>query len=393
MVRFRGSWAKDHIYVLWYVLSKHIIHMNRSRSHRFAIAILASVLVIASTAGPVAAEARSGGTIIVAEGETVNQDLDTFGGQVTVRGTVNGDLNAFGGDVAIADTGVVTGDVRAFGGSVTIEQGARIGGDFETAGGAIVIEGTVDGDAEIAAGSATIDGRINGDVEVVADEVTVGQSAVIGGDLEYDAGTFTRQPGAVVRGSVTRNPDMATGPGVADVRPPVVAVPNWAGAVFGFFVNLLLGAVLLIVVPRFSRDVAARVIDSPLRTGGVGFIVAIAIPIVLVLVAITIIGIPLALVGALLAAIVSWIAAVYGQFAVGTWLLSLADGSNGNRWASLLLGVLLVSLLGLVPILGGIVQLLVSLLGLGALALCLRARRRGRSRTAEPASDAGTGVT
>lgn len=366
--------------------------MNASTSvrHRGLIAVLISVLIIVGTAEPVAAEARSGGTVVVGEEQTVTEDLDAFAGQVVVQGTINGDLNAFGGDVVVTDTGVVAGDVAAFGGAITVERGARIDGDLEAAAGTVLVRGTVDGNAEIAAETATINGPINGNVEVAAERVTIGQNAVIGGTLEYDADAFTRRPGAVVRGSVTRNPDMATGPGIADARPPVVAVPNWVGAVFGFFANVLLGAVLLLVFPAFSRGVATRVIHAPLRMGGVGLGVAIAVPIVLVLVAITVIGIPLALVGVLIAAVAAWIAAVYGQFAVGTWIVSLADGSSDNGWLALVLGVLLVSLLGLIPILGGIVHLFVSLLGLGALALGLRTQWQGRRRTAEPTPSAGT---
>jgi len=367
--------------------------MSASGLHRGVIAVLVSLLMIAGTAGPVAAEARSGGAVIVGEGQTVTEDLDAFAGQIVVRGTVNGDFNAFGGDVVIADSGVVTGDVAAFGGSVRVERGARIGGDFEAAAGTAVVRGAVGGNGEIGSQRATIDGRIDGDLEVTADRVTIGRNAVVGGALEYDAETFTRRPGAVVRGSVTRNPGMAAGPGITDARPPVVAVPNWVGAAFAFVANLLLGAVLLVAFPGFSRGVAARVIDAPLRTGGVGLGVAIGIPIVLVLTAITIVGIPLALVGALIAVVAAWIGAVYGQFAVGTWIVSLVDGSGDSGWGALVLGVLLVSLFGLVPVLGGIVQLLVSLLGLGALAFGLRTQWRGRRRTVEPTSGAGTEAT
>ena len=347
--------------------------MNVERS-RVTVALLAVLLVLAAVPGLAAAETRSGGTVVVAAGETVNEDLTAFGGNVVVRGTVNGDLTAFAGNVVV--TGTVTGDVEAVGGNVRVE--GDVGGDLTGAAGTLLIgpEATIDGNVEFGAGTATVRGEIAGDAAIGADELTVGPSAVIGGNLEHDAETFDRSPDAEIGGSVTRNEDLGGGEFV-----PGPVLPNWIGAAYGFLVNLLFGALLLLVLPGFSGGVARRAIDRPLYMGGYGLLVLIAVPILLVLFAITIIGIPITILGALVFALVVWIAYLYGAFAVGAWLVSLAD--SRNPWLALVVGLLVVALVGLVPFLGGLVQFLVSLLGLGALAAALRAAWRGR-RGASP---------
>jgi len=78
--------------------------------------LLALLVVLAVVPGVAAAESRSGGTVVVAEGETIDENLEAFGGTIVVHGTVNGDLSAFGGDVLV--TGDVTGDVSVFAGNV-----------------------------------------------------------------------------------------------------------------------------------------------------------------------------------------------------------------------------------------------------------------------------------
>jgi hypothetical protein len=89
---------------------------------------------------------------------------------------------------------------------------------------------------------------------------------------------------------------------VLGALPGVVAAEIRAGGamvvgVYGFLVNLAVGAILLVGFPRFSAGVTERVGTEPLRTAGVGLVTLIAVPIGLLLIAVTIIGIPLAIIG------------------------------------------------------------------------------------------------
>ncbi|WP_227352884.1 polymer-forming cytoskeletal protein [Haladaptatus salinisoli] len=340
--------------------------------------LLALVLVLAAVpATATAQQTRTGGTVVVQEGETVDGGLTTAAGTVVVRGTVNGDLSAFAGNVLVARTGTVRGDVSAFAGNVRI--GGEVTGDVEAGGGNLVVArtGAVGGSLEGAAGYTLLAGTVGGDAEVTSETLRVAETARIGGDLVYDAETFERAPGATVAGTVRQDETLA------DVGPaPALRVPNWVGALYGFLVNLLLGAVLLAVFPTFSGRVAERARDDPVLSAGVGLLLLVLVPILLVVFAVTIIGIPISLLGALLFAILLWIAAVYGSFAVGLWLLSLVDETN--RWLALAVGLLVVALLGRIPVLGGLVRFVVLLLGLGALAMALRARYRGRRATPTP---------
>jgi len=337
--------------------------MDRSpslRASRGIALLLALVLVLAAVPGVATAESRSGGTVVVADGETVDENLEAYGGTIVVRGTVDGDLSAFGGDVLV--TGEVTGDVSAFAGNVRIT--GTVGGNVEATGGNVYLDpgAEVGGTFSAAAGNVLVAGTVGGDAQLAGGSVTLARTADIVGDVTYSVGEdgqFTNQ-GATVGGTITRSEEVPAGP----VQGPVV--PGWAFDVYGFLVNLLLGAALLAVFPRFSAHVAERVLDRPVWTGGVGLVAIIAIPVLLVVLVFTIIGIPLAILSAVLFGLLLWVALVYGRFAVGTWLLSLVDVDN--RWAALLVGLVVFGLVSLVPILGGFVDFLVVLLGLGAMA-------------------------
>jgi hypothetical protein len=214
-----------------------------------------------------------------------------------------------------------------------------------------------------------MDGRVAGDARLAAETVSVGPTAAVGGDLLYDAETFTRSPGSSVAGTVR------AGDGIVSVEREVAppALPRGVGAVYGLLANLALGAVLLLAVPGFSRIVATVGTERALRSGGVGLLALVGVPVALLLAAVTLVGLPLSLAGAVAFGLLLWVAYVYGAFAVGTWVLSLLD--REGRWLGLVAGLVAVTLVGLVPFLGGLVRFLVLLVGLGAFVLAVRGAR------------------
>ncbi|WP_132059159.1 bactofilin family protein [Halorussus amylolyticus] len=343
--------------------------------------LLAVVVVFSVVPAPVAAdETRTGGNVVVGVNETIDDDLTAFAGTVMVRGTVEGDLTAFAGNVFVE--GEVNGNLNAFAGNVRIN--GTVAGDANAAGGNVFVsqDGRVDGELEAGAGNVVLEGEVGEDARLGAGTITVAPTASVGGDLVYD-GDLDLADGATVEGEVRQSDDLEVG-----VTPPIV--PGWLGWAYGLLVNLLLGAVVLAVFPTFSRDLAERAVGDPLRSAGVGLLLFVAVPILLVLFAITIIGIPLSLFGALLYALALWLAGVYGAFAAGTWAVSLADADS--KWLALVVGVVGVALLSRIPILGGLIQFVVLLLGLGALALAVRNRYRGRrSRRASATAAPGPG--
>lgn len=350
---------------------------------RFVL-LFAALVVLATVPAPVAAdETRTGSSVVVEEGETIDDDLTAFAGTVIVRGTVNGDVTAFSGDIHVE--GQVNGDLTAFGGNVRIT--GTVSGDVDAAGGNVVVaeDARVGGQLEAAAGNVIIDGEVGEDARVGAGTITLGPSAVVGGDFVYD-GDLDRAESARIAGEVRQESSVGidlgfTGP----------LVPNWVGWMYGFLVNLVLGAVALLVFPRFSAGIADRATANPLRSGGAGLLLFVGIPILLVLLFISLIGIPLGLLGILVYALLLWFGYVYGAFAVGTWALGVADA--GGRWLALFVGLLIAGVVGFVPILGGIVQFLVLLLGLGALALGGRNRYQRRQVDREPNSGVGPETT
>jgi len=352
---------------------------------RIAVALAVVALLFPLATGLATAQSAQGasGTIVVDEGETVD-GIDGVAGTIVVRGTVDGDLSGAAGSIRVAETGRVAGDVRAAAGTIVVD--GAIGGNVEAGAGSFELTeaGRIDGSIDVGAGSITVDGAVGGDVRAATDSVVLGPNADVGGEFRYDAETFTESPDATVAGGVVEDDSLRGDTGVAFGSD---LAPSWIGSAYGVAVNLALGAVLLLAFPRFSREIADRVGGDSLRSGGVGLIALIGTPILLVLVAVTLVGIPLALVGIAAYVVAIWVGTVYGRYALGSWVLDRLG--RPNRWVALLLGVLGIAAIGLIPWVGGLVDLLVLLLGLGALGLGLRDRYRGGPGVASDRGSAG----
>ncbi|ELZ21875.1 hypothetical protein C477_04529 [Haloterrigena salina JCM 13891] len=352
---------------------------SNNNSRTLLVIALVAVVVAGTVPATVAGQAeRTGGTVVVEEGETVDS-LEAFGGTVIVEGTVTGDVSAVAGDVRI--DGDVEGDLEAVGGSVTIA--GTVQGDVEAAAGSVTIteDGVVGGTTSIGAGTVVVDGTLEGDAEIGAETIQLGESASIAGDLRY-GGTLEGNTDAVTG---TTEQDSSVG---VDVAPTIQPIASWLFAAYALALNLVLGAALLALFPRFSDGVASRAASTPGRSGLVGLGVLVGVPVLLVAVALTVIGIPFSIVGAFLFALVVWLGLVYGRFAVGAWLLSLVG--VGNHWLALVVGLVIGAALGLVPYVGDLLNLLVLLLGVGALAVGVVSHwRTARKRDREPRRGVG----
>ena len=342
-----------------------------SPSRRLVVFAVVSLLILSSSIGVVAGQSTDtpSGVIVVEADETVDR-IDAVAGSVVVRGTVTGDVSGVAGHVHVTESGQVDGSIETAAGAVRID--GTVAGDVATGSGHVEITDTarVGGNLDLGTGYLLVDGQVDGDVRANAERIVLGPNADVGGEFRYDAASFSQDPASTVAGGVVEDPELGGDTG------DEFAVPSWLGILYGLLANLLLGVLLLAVFPLFTADVAARVGDRPLVSGGVGLLTLVGVPILLLLVALTVVGIPLSLFAVVGFGAAIWIAVVLGQYALGAWALELAGVDN--RWLALLVGLVAVALIGTVPILGAIVDLVVLLVGLGALAVSLRAQYQSR---------------
>jgi hypothetical protein len=280
---------------------------------------------------------------------TVEGDLLAAGGQVLVRGEVNGDARASGGQVRV--TGSVGEDLIAAGGRVQLSSRGRLGGDLIFASGTTTIAGDVAGSVLGTTGDYNNTGDVGGSekINVAQREKPTTEERVL--DAVRDLITLLlvglliislapRVVGAAERTLRSRWP-VALGVGVLSL--------------FG----LILGLVVLIVILGLLA----------LVFGLLGFGPLTAVLILLAVLAVFLVVVFLVVLG-------NWVAPTL----VSVWLVQLVlrRPAGSRRWPveALALGALVLTLLGLIPVLEWLVDLLVFFLGLGVLALLVWGRMR-----------------
>jgi hypothetical protein len=240
-------------------------------------------------------------------------------------------------------------------GTVDVAKGERAK-TIVIADGPVTIAGHVTGDVVAIHGRVTISGRVDGDVATVAKRAVLAPGAHVGGDLIYGDKKPVVAGGATVGGKVRHEGFGKVSSAFAWVLGLVVWLTVTVSAA-------ILGIVLVAVAPRVV-EVAWEAAEQRLGAViGIGVALFVGLPIVALLIALTVFGLPLALM--LLLAMLPLYALGY---VTASWLVGrrVLSGPR-DRFVPLLVGLLILRLLALVPVLGGLVGIAATALGLGAL--------------------------
>ncbi|MFB6174379.1 MAG: polymer-forming cytoskeletal protein [Candidatus Nanohalobium sp.] len=306
----------------------------------------ATAFLLLMVSGTAAQNFRTGGNIVIGN-ET--GPITAAAGSVTVQGPVKGDLTIYSGSATV--NGPVNGNLKIYSGNVQVQDQVR--GKLSVASGNFIMDkgAVVDGNADISSGKIQINGRINGNTSVTGQELTLGDSAVITGNLNYDTETFEN------RGQVQG----ATKQFHRQTRQTFTALSTFL-TVVGFVSKLIVGAVIIAILPGYTSRVSETVREEPGLTFIKGLIALIAIPVIAIIAAITIVGIPVAVLTLLAYATILWIATILGPYGIGQEIIG-----EGSKWISLILGLAIFEILGLIPVIGWILQALIAITGLGAM--------------------------
>ncbi len=305
------------------------------------IAAGSSVTVSGKVSGDVIAAGQS-----VTVGGTVGGSVRVTGSAVRIDGTVGRNVTAFGSSISLGPTANVQRNVYASGGSV--EALGTVGRDLNVRSSEVVLAGTTGGAANVELGDG---GRL-----VVRD------SASLNGPLTFwaDAASALQRSGSA---KFTQEPQFKPLP------PPLP--PFHPVRLFGHLVRLFgllaVGLVFVSLAPRMVRRLTDELLQRPVPAIGWGLVVLLLTPLLAVALLFTLIGIPLALILLASYAITLYTSQVVASLGLGRLLASqLPAGKAWPLFAVLIIGTVGFVALTAVPVLGGFLNALLVLWGLGA---------------------------
>jgi hypothetical protein len=303
----------------------------------------------------------AGGQVLV-DG-VVNGDVIVAGGKVTMSGTVAQDARIAGGQVMIS--GTIGRSATVAGGDVQVTTTARIGENLFSGGGNVQVGGHIGKDARIGAARVTLSSQIERDLAVAAGSVHLTSKAMVGGKLRYwseEAPVIDEE--ATVRGPIIRRP-LPEGWSLENARRGIFGIRVMA-AVVGFLSTLILGLVLLRIYPVFARRVTATMRQRPAASLGWGAAALLIIPLVAVSFLITLFALPIGVILLALYLPMVYLARIYAITCLGQFLFR-RQADSASLAGPFVAGLVLYTILTLIPLVGGLMTVLAILFGLGAM--------------------------
>ena len=205
-------------------------------------------------------------------------------------------------------------------------------------------------------------GSIGRELTMAGDSLTLTNTARIGGNLS-------------ARVRELKNVHIADGATITGTRDIQVRVrqSHFARPRFYFFQAVWLAAAMLVgwlglvLFPGFFQA-STHAVGSGWRSLGLGVAVLAGVPVAIILTAITLVGLPVSLMLLAVYLVAIYLAKIWVGAFLGQMLLKPAGATKSDWLLGLLVGLLILTIVGFIPYLGGLVRFGVVCLGLGAFA-------------------------
>jgi hypothetical protein len=259
----------------------------------------------------------------------------------------------------------VGSDVFYSAGSVVISETGTVQRDAITFAGTTRVHGSVARDVRGRSIRTTVDGDVDGDLDVAVQSLSVGPTAVIGGDILYrSAADADISPGATIDGTITKLP--AQGNFLYGL---ILSVAN----VVGFLGFVVAGLVVFWLLRGTSARAVGVILTRPFASLGAGIVAVIALPLLIGLLAITLVGIPVAVVLLAIGVVAFIIGPVPAVTALGNRILL----RRGGLFGALIVGAVVWRLgIWLIPYVGVVMYVLGLVWGIGGWVMGALAARR-----------------
>jgi cytoskeletal protein CcmA (bactofilin family) len=371
--------------------------------YKVLFTVILAMCMMAVIATPVLAlDARTGQTVTVPAGETVEGDLYVAGSSIVIDGTVNGDVFAAGQTLTI--NGKVNGGVSLAGQTIIlngdVSNGARIAGQSITInsniGRDLVVFGTdlsissksvINGDLMLGINNANINAFIKGNIKGGGTDITI--SNAVGGSVELKVNNLTLVSGAKIQGDMTYTAkklvEIQSGASVLGTtthkqpEPRKSALPVLAGIsivwhILGFVMILIIGIILILLASGKTNEMSNAIKEKPWQSLVWGAVILCLTPIAAIIVMITVIGLPLGLITLALYLIALYLSQIPVALLLGRLIIrqNRELDSKGLMIGALALGLFILLILRAIPFIGWIIGLLIVLFGMGTLVTMMR---------------------
>ena len=251
-------------------------------------------------------------------------------------------------------------------GTYVVNAGQTLHGNVTLNAGTVDVYGRVDGNVTVDVGTVDVTGVVTGNVNVGTGSIITGPKGRIEGQRTVGVGTTNGQRVASLGIPYTLLNQI---PFVGSLGFHTTAVwGGWGGSLLKLVINLVVTGLLVTIMPGFLNKVTEEMDHDGIAAAGVGCLGLIGLVVALLGLTIIIIGIPVAfLLG--VGGVVAWVLA---NAALVWWLgyrVSQTAWTTQPRYPyrEILIGAVVLTVVEIIPWIGGLIGLILELLAFGAL--------------------------
>ncbi len=372
----------------------------------------------------------AGQSLIVTENATINGNLFLGGYALQVKGKVTGSMFGGSNNLTISQNANIASNLYYGGYSIETQPGNMVGKDAYIGGYQAILGGEIARDLNFGGGALELNGKVdrNANLDVgspnpsepnyfnpgmfqqtglppmpamIAQGLRIGKDAQIGGKLTY---TSTVDQASAIQaapagGTVFQTPvpqEQPQKPQPVETRFPVL---GWLFNFLRTLVTLLiLGGLAVWLLPALLNRTASQVENKPLPSAGYGFLTVIAgyaaafaigLAVLLfgILIALLSLGglsraffgigfSSLAVVVTIFSLLVSYGSKIVVSYLIGSVLMKkVAPQASHQAVWSMLIGVAIYTLVRSIPLIGWLIGVVATLVGVGAMWLVYRSRK------------------
>jgi len=244
-----------------------------------------------------------------------------------------------------------------------------------TLGGNILIEGEVKEDVVAFGGSITVKGRVRGSVVGIGSDINLEATAVVEGDVFSIGGVLEKEPGCVIEGDTVyfkTSEDISkflkeTFRSIFTISfVPIVLIMK----LLQFFIWFIIAIVIAALLPRQISFASTQIRKSFWPVFGIGLLsitIYVGVVIFSALLCFLLIGIPLLLFFVILGIAIQIFGRVILFYFLGETLLKAFGASKKSSLVAVILGLVLVTIVRFIPIIGFLFSFCMSIIGWGVI--------------------------
>jgi hypothetical protein len=293
----------------------------------------------------------------------VGGDIICGGQNVVINGQVGGSVRVAG--QAISLDGTVNRNVTVVG--QNINSNLMVGGEMLVAGQQFSMNGSTGGDLRYYGEDANINGEIGKNLDVFVSRLNLSSQADVKGKLTYES---------VNRANISQNAKIAGG--IKQIIPPQERNPiagrqrevnrTSRGLLSSLIVSSIIAILLVLIMPKKIIQATDDMYRNRWQTLGIGFLLMMVVPAIAFFLIFTIIGIPLSILIFIIYFIALFVSRILAGILIGRIIVdNYWSAKKDSLIIKTLIGMLVTSLLFVIPVLGWLLSFFAALWGMGGI--------------------------